>query len=121
MQPPEFLVGFNLPDLKLPAGRRDVTNVPAQALLLMNSRFVTEISQKWGESLIHDSSADPGERIERMFLTALGRAPTREERQRWLAAAQEFSDSQEPIMTDRAVWSRLAHALFNTKEFLYYR
>jgi hypothetical protein len=122
MQPPEFLVGFNLPDLKLPVGRRDVTNVPAQALLLMNSRFVTEISQRWGESLIHDSSADPEERIARMFLTAIGRIPTREEQQRWLAAARDFSDShQEPMMTDRAVWSRLAHALFNAKEFLYYR
>jgi hypothetical protein len=36
MQPPEFLVGFNLPDLKIPSGRRDQTNVPAQSLILLN-------------------------------------------------------------------------------------
>jgi hypothetical protein len=121
MQPPEFLVGFNLPDLKIPTGRRDVTNVPAQALLLMNSRFVTEMSERWGARLVSGPDQDPEERISHMFRTALGRVPAQSELRSWLKAAREFSDSEQSIATDPQVWSRLAHALFNTKEFLYYR
>ena len=121
MQPPEFLVGFNLPDLKIPTGRRDVTNVPAQALLLMNSHFVTEMSERWGTRLVSESDQDLEERISNMFLTALGRVPTQSELQSWLKAARAFSDSEQSIAIDPQVWSRLAHALFNTKEFLYYR
>ena len=121
MQPPEFLVGFNLPDLKIPTGRRDVTNVPAQALLLMNSQFVNEMSQHWGSRLIGDLSAHPEERIANMFLSAFGRQPSQAELSRWSAAALEFSDGKEPLMKDHQVWSQLAHAMFNAKEFLYYR
>lgn len=121
MQPPEFLVGFNLPDLKLPTGRRDVTNVPAQALILMNNEFVTEMSRHWADHLLQDSASNPGERISSMFLAALGRRPTPNEQERWLAALREFSMSQEQLLMDRDAWSTLAHALFNTKEFLYYR
>lgn len=121
MQPPEFLVGFNLPDLKIPTGRRDVTNVPAQALLLMNSRFVTEMSERWGTRLVSEPGQNLEDRIASMFRIALGRTPTEVELQSWLAAAREFSDSEQAIAIDPQVWSRLAHALFNTKEFLYYR
>jgi len=121
MQPPEFLVGFNLPDLKIPTGRRDITNVPAQALLLMNSQFVNDMSQHWGSRLIGDLCAHPEERITNMFLSAFGRQPSQAELSRWCAAALEFSDGKEPLMKDHQVWSQLAHAMFNTKEFLYYR
>jgi hypothetical protein len=41
------LTGFNLPDLKLPTGRRDVTNVPSQALILLNDPFVNAMAKHW--------------------------------------------------------------------------
>lgn len=120
MDPPKFLVCFNLPDLKLPTGRRDVTNVPVQALALLNDPLVVQLSEEWGAGLIADDSADAEERVRRMFVRALGRWPSDHELIRWASAVTSFSKSRD-LMTDSNAWTELAHALFNTKEFLYYR
>ncbi len=109
MQPPEFLVGFNLPDLKLPTGRRDVTNVPAQALIMLNDPLVWNQAEHWGKSLMADAAVSPDQKIRTMFLTAFGREPTEVEQKRWVIEAK------------RASWAEIAHTLFNAKEFLYYR
>jgi hypothetical protein len=50
-----------------------------------------------------------------MFLTAYGRPPHDTELPRWLSALNEFGGD----IPD--AWERLAHAFFNTKEFIYYR
>ena len=120
MEPPKFLVGFNLPDLKLPTGRRDVTNVPTQALIMLNNPLVTQLADQWAARLIEHGSASPEQRVRRMFLQALGRAPHSHEVRRWTAAVSDFSQADD-LMTDKAAWAALAHALFNTKEFIYYR
>ncbi len=121
MQPPEFLVGFNLPDLKLPTGKRDVTNVPAQALVLLNDPFVEAMAKQWGSELVTDGRQSPTARIQAMFLVAFGRLASADEVERWGRAAREFSSRPEDLMGDTSAWSEVAHALFNTKEFLYYR
>ncbi|MCF7787918.1 MAG: PSD1 and planctomycete cytochrome C domain-containing protein [Prosthecobacter sp.] len=115
MDPPKFLVGFNLPDLKLPAGRRDVTNVPAQALIMLNDPFVNEMAKCWSAGLLKDTGKDREDRVRQMFGQALARKPDAVELKRWTAALQDFGGDTPDA------WERLAHALFNTKEFLYYR
>jgi len=119
MDPPKFLVGFNLPDLKLPTGKRDATNVPTQALTMLNDPFVNAMAAHWAESLLK-GKCGPSERLRVMFRSALGREPENSELQTWLEAASTFATSQD-LMTDKAAWTALAHALFNTKEFIYYR
>lgn len=122
MEPPRFLVGFNLPDLKLPTGKRDVTNVPGQALTMMNDPFVMAMSQQWGKQLVAGTDANVEARVWGMFIQALGRLPTDLELARWSAALQDFrTDGQTDILRDESAWSRLAHAMFNVKEFIYYR
>lgn len=121
MQPPGFLVGFNLPDLKLPTGRRDVTNVPAQALILLNDPFVNQLADHWAERLLADGSRTPEERIRQMFLRAFGREPARSETERWKLAVMDCAERPADVMIDREAWKTLAHACFNSKEFLYYR
>lgn len=121
MEPPKFLVGFNLPDLKLPTGRRDQTNVPAQSLILLNSPFVTQLAERWATSLMQDMSTDPGERVDKLFLAALGRLPSERERQRWCDAVIADCPPASNVMSDHQAWTQLAHAMFNTKEFIYYR
>ncbi len=120
MEPPKFLVGFNLPDLKLPNGRRDVTNVPAQALIMLNDPLVVQLAEHWAERLLKDSSTSLEQRVRSMFLQALGRPPSTHEVDRWTAAVTSFAQSND-VMTDEAAWAELAHVLFNTKEFIYYR
>lgn len=123
MDPPKFLVGFNLPDLKLPTGKRDVTNVPNQALILMNDPFVTLQSQEWSERLMTASATTVEERLTRMFLQAYGRRPDPTELERWTALIQELGNSgnQIDLLHNPQVWRHVAHAIFNTKEFIYYR
>ena len=122
MDPPKFLVGFNLPDLKLPTGHRDVTNVPSQALILLNDPFVSTMAKYWASQLLKQNDTSPQERIRTMFLRALGREPVAAELQRWLDALKDFaSPSDHSVMKDENAWERLAHAFFNTKEFIYYR
>ncbi len=122
MDPPKFLMSFNLPDLKLPTGRRDVTNVPTQALVLLNDPFVSAMAQHWARQLVADGNDQPEARVRSMFIRALGRQPRDRELTRWLAALDEFASGPGvDVMRDELAWQRLSHALFNTKEFIYYR
>ena len=121
MAPPQFLVGFNLPDLKLPTGKRDVTNVPTQALTLLNDPFVNAMAKQWAKRLVSASHSSADERIRIMFVTAFGREPDSGELQRWAAALRDFAaPGVGDVMKNEAAWTQLAHAFFNTKEFIYY-
>ena len=121
MDPPGFLVGFNLPKPRLPTGRRDVTNVPTQSLTLLNDPFVVQMAKHWATHIQADGSDSVDARVTDMFVTALGRRPTAIERRRWSQAVNSFSDGGQDVMSDSAAWAELAHALFNVKEFIYYR
>lgn len=115
MDPPKFLVGFNLPDLKLPTGRRDVTNVPSQALIMLNDPFVNAMAKHWTVELLKNKDVSSTDRIRQMFERVFSRRPREEESRRWLAALQDFGGDTPDA------WERFAHAFFNTKEFIYYR
>ncbi len=123
MEPPKFLSVFNQPAPKIPTGLRDITNTPAQALTLLNDPFVKQQAEYWAGRLVQGTEARPEERLQLMFRTALGRPPTTEELARWTAAAYDLSQlhgvPSESLITSVPVWTDLAHALFNTKEFLY--
>ena len=125
MELPNFLVGFNFPDPKLPNGRRDVTNVPAQALKLMNDPFVIAQAEWWANNLVADSSTSVKQRLAGMLFRAFGRRPSGEELSRWKRALESFKTLGDPtvpdIMRDEKAWTQIAHALFNAKEFIYYR
>ncbi|MBL8829984.1 MAG: DUF1553 domain-containing protein, partial [Planctomycetaceae bacterium] len=122
MAPPQFLVGFNLPDLKLPSGHRDVTNVPSQALVMLNDPFVTAMARYWAKNLLNEMHTSVDERLHDMFVRAFGREPSERELKRWRGALDEFAGSAtSDRRQDEDAWATLAHALFNTKEFIYYR
>lgn len=123
MDPPKFLVGFNLPDLKLPTGKRDVTNVPNQALILMNDAFVIAQAEAWATRQIADDSETVEQRLQRMFLAAYGRSPDASEVSRWMALIRDLGNTREQaeLLDNPEVWRHVAHAMFNTKEFIYYR
>jgi hypothetical protein len=122
MAPPVFLTAFNLPDLKLPTGRRDVTNVPTQALTLLNDPLVSAMAKHWAAKLLQAPHTTPEDRVRAMFVQAFGREPQDDELSRWSAAARDFATPNGgALMQDEAAWAQLAHALFNTTEFLFYR
>lgn len=120
---PSFAVAFDMPVPFQAMGRRTVTNVPAQALALMNDPFVSQQAVLWARKTLGDEKLDPAARIERMYREAFGRPPTGDER----TAAFEFLTAQarehgivfaaQP--RHEATWADLAHALMNAKEFIF--
>ena len=75
MEGAKFLELFDLPDPMATRGRRDRTNVPAQALALLNDPFLIDQAQFWAGRLIERSDASSDDRIKSMYLKALGRRP----------------------------------------------
>jgi hypothetical protein len=85
---PEFLELFDFADPNVSNARRDATNVPSQALYLMNNRFVTLQAQTMAKNL-SERFVDPNQRVRWAFLQAYGRSANEQEIQ---AAAVFFRD-----------------------------
>lgn len=123
MESPQFLGVFNVPGGKIVQGRRDVTNVPAQALAMLNDPFVRQQADVWATKLVADTDPSPAARLRNMFDRALSRPPTESELARFDQAANQFAELRgtppEKFLTDAGVWSDMAHAVFNLQEFLY--
>jgi hypothetical protein len=104
-------------------GRRTVTNVPAQALALMNDPFVMEQAAVWAKKTLRDESLPSEARIDTMYREAFARGPTAEERVaafEFLAAqASQHGVSFTAAPRHEAAWTDLSHALINTKEFIF--
>ena len=104
-------------------GRRNVSNVPAQALILMNDPFVVEQASLWAGHVLEDSARSPAERITAMYREAFGRNPNAAEVEDAVSflksQANELAPPSEAWKADHRVWSDLAHMLFNAKEFVF--
>jgi cytochrome c553 len=104
-----MLLAFDHPPPATTMGRRNVSNVPAQALTLLDDPFVLDQARAWADRV----RAMPGttaDRIDAMFRQAFGRHATEEERARSLA----FLGDGRP-----SAWDELAHVLLNVKEFIF--
>jgi len=123
MEPPRFLALFNQPLPKLTTGKRDATNVPDQALALLNDPFVVAMAKHWSERVLQDGAESAEQRAARMFTAALSRPPKSEETARLAKLAQRSAELRSTdasaLMSCQPVWQDVAHALFNLKEFLY--
>ncbi len=123
MEGPKFLEAFNFPGGKVTQGRRDVTNVPAQALALLNDPFVLQQADVWAQRLVARSDDSIGARIDALFQTAFDRSPSEDERQRFERTTLELAELHQvptnSVLTSQLVWRDLAHAIFNLKEFIY--
>lgn len=114
--PPMFLA-FDFPTPFTTMGRRSTSNVPAQALTMMNNPFVVQQAEQWARR-VTESTADPAERVTRFYVAAFGRPPEAAE----TAAALDFVAQQAAeygAPADPRAWNDLAHVLLNVKEFLF--
>jgi hypothetical protein len=108
---PMFLA-FDFPAPASTMGRRNVSNVPAQALTLLNDPFVLDQSRRWAARLLARPEASPESRLTHAYLSAFGRPPTDHER----AEALAFIDGR---AGDPVAWAELCHVLMNVKEFIF--
>ncbi|MCG8653398.1 MAG: PSD1 and planctomycete cytochrome C domain-containing protein [Pirellulales bacterium] len=108
-----FMLTFDTPVPFSTMGRRNVSNVPAQALILMNDPLVARMARHWAEKAMQQHPT-VSQRIEGMYQAAFARPPTEHE----LAAAQRYLRDG---ANDPEIWTDFAHALINTKEFIFLR
>jgi hypothetical protein len=111
-----FFLAFDYPIPFTSVGRRTVSNVPGQALTMMNSPLVASEAHRWSESAAQDCP-DPIVRIENLYVRAFGRLPNASE-QRQSVDFIEIQGKQSPGGTDQA-WADLCHILMNVKEFIF--
>lgn len=116
-----FMLTFDTPVPFSSMGRRNVSNVPAQALILMNDPLVVELSRKWSERALQAHPESTRQRIEWMYLSGFARRPSEKE----LQTAENFLETQATArgttLNDFDLWADFAHALVNTKEFIFLR
>jgi hypothetical protein len=118
---PPMMLAFDTPVPFSTVGRRNVSNVPAQALILMNDPFVVEQARLWARKVLADPAKTPEQRIERMYLEAFARPPTADENRAVVAflssQSREHGNAAGDASSDERVWADLAHVLINAKEF----
>ncbi len=112
-----MMLAFDTPSPFSTVGRRTVSNVPAQALILMNDPFVMEQAKHWADRLLAKQSDSTDQRLDRLYLTAFARHPTPDE----TAAALNFLKTPANANTsdEREAWSNLCHVMLNVKEFIF--
>lgn len=120
-----FMLTFDTPVPFSAMGRRNVSNVPAQALILLNDPLVVELSRKWSERALQIESEGGAEtnarRVEWMYLSGFGRMPTESERQTAMTFLTSQAVERGVKPDDSDLWADFAHVLVNTKEFIFLR
>ena len=97
-----FLRAFDFPEPFSATGRRDVTNVPAQSLTLMNDEHVANLASSWADKLLADTSAvTDDQRIQRMFAAAFSRPALPDEIARFAAYLAETRGSRSELARKR--------------------
>mgnify|MGYP003881416977 CR=1 FL=1 len=110
-----FMLSFDMPVPFSCFGKRDVSNVPAQSLTLMNDSLVWQQSELWGATIVESELAF-AEKIEQIFWRAFARPPTAEEQKQAIDFFEEINAGTAPTA---AAWSTYCHTIFNMKEFIY--
>jgi hypothetical protein len=117
---------FDLANPNLVVGHRNTSTLATQALYLMNSPFVIEQSRRAAAKLLRETpGGNVEQRLHRVYLQTIGRAPTATEKQLALAYLQQFDlrDRDQPsdvgAEEEHAAWASLYHALFASLDFRY--
>ena len=98
---------FDLPDLNMSYGARNVSTVPTQALTLMNNEFVTRQAQLLADRVTGIAGSDTVKQIDTAYRLTLTRPPTPKE----LTVARELVEGRSLV--------DFTNVLLNLSEFLY--
>jgi hypothetical protein len=104
-------------------GKRDVTNVPSQSLIIMNDPFVAEQAELMAKKLLAQKELTFEEKIKWIYIRSFSREPTTDE----LKDAKEFiallekleSQNESESHEELNLWKQYCHSIFNLKEFIY--
>jgi hypothetical protein len=108
-----MMTAFDMPNPFSTMGRRNVSNVPAQALILLNDPFVHALAQRWADRIIAEHRTD-----EHRVIAMLQQVSLREPSSMQVEQALGFIRSGEFGNASDA-YRALAHLLLNRKELIF--
>lgn len=115
-----FLTVFDLPNPHTSVGRRSVSNVPAQALAMLNSPLVLEQTQRMAEEFLRSTVGETDEKkLQILYQRLFSRRPSEEETASALSFIVDSGSDQSVGTNSTKAWTELCHVLCNTKEFIY--
>jgi hypothetical protein len=136
--PPPALTTFDAPDREKCIARRDRTNTPLQALVLLNDPTYVEAARALAQRTILEAGKDPGARLDHAWRLATASKPSAEQRQllrdllerqqthysrnepaarRLLAVGESPYDTRIPA-AEIAAWTTVASAILNLDEVI---
>jgi hypothetical protein len=104
-----FMVTFDFADPDMVVGKRPSTNVPAQALMLLNSPIIRQAAEKLAKRTWIANA--PDQSVEALFRVTYGRSATAEER----ARIEQFVGP--PSQWTATDWADVAHSIIASTEF----
>jgi len=117
-----FMSAFDRPIPFTTFGKRTVTNVPAQALILMNDPFIHHQAAVMVKKMNEEGISGFTARIHWIYQRAFSRNPSEEE----IKSARSFYESlkkkhqgKDKTLQDDMIWKDFIHTHFNLKEFIY--
>ncbi len=119
---------FDYTDASVLNGNRNTSTIAPQALFLMNSKLVIDLTTAMADRLL-DADGTRKERVTQLFLEAYGRPPTEDELTRadlFLTqfvelSAQEKEDPQGDADITQQAWQALCQSVISSSEFIYVR
>lgn len=116
-----MLLTFDMPMPFSTFGCRNVSNVPAQSLTLMNDPFVAEQAEYWAKKVLA-KKVNFDKRIKLIYEKAFSRMPSPSEIQEAKNFFQDQKNTYEIESNWEAnleLWSDYCHSIFMMKEFIY--
>ena len=102
---------FDFPDASASTGVRNTTNLPSQALFLMNSPFIIQQSENAAKRILSEGvEMTDREKLERAGLLVYGRTLTENEEALFLL---QLKNSKSPLKS----WQTIFHAMFCSVDF----
>jgi hypothetical protein len=93
--------------------------VAPQALMLLNDDFVQQVADRFAARLLREAGTDENKQVQRAFLLAVQRPPTRRETRAALTLLREQRRMAGGSNPDRMALRSLCVAMFNLNEFVY--
>ncbi len=118
---PPMMLTFDMPIPFSTFGKRNVTNVPAQSLTLLNDPFVQQEAGRWARKLLNRNKSYE-DMLRDVFNSAFARMPQSKEMSQaieFLEKQKSFYPDLDPEELELMIWTDYCHSMFNTKEFIY--
>jgi len=117
-----MMLAFDMPIPFSTFGRRNVSNVPAQSLTMLNDPFVLNQAGLWAEE-VAQKEKDFEPRVQQIYLSAFSREADASDITKAMDYFNEqqisFSEHVSEEQQEQELWKSYCHSIFNMKEFIF--